>query len=248
MINLEGKVALVTGGANGIGKAISKKLAEAGATVVINYDSSESKANALVNEISLLGKTAIAIKANVSNFVEATTLIDEVVSKLGKIDILVNNAGITSDNFILRMSEEEFDKVIATNLKGTWNCSKQAAKYMSKQRFGKIINISSIVGLVGNAGQSNYAASKAGIIGLTKALAKELAKRNVLVNAIAPGFIETEMTKVLPEAIINQYLESIPLSKFGSVEDVANMVCFLASSLADYITGQVINVDGGMVM
>jgi len=248
MINLNGKIALVTGGASGIGNAISKKLAEAGATVIINYNSSEAKANALVDEIMAMGKEAIAIKANVSNFLEATNLVDQVFSKYEKIDILVNNAGITADNFILRMSEEDFDKVLATNLKGTWNCSKQAAKYMSKQRFGRIINISSIVGLVGNAGQSNYAASKAGVIGLTKALAKELSKRNVLVNAIAPGFIETEMTKVLPEAIINQYLENIPLNKFGTVEDVANIVCFLASSLSDYITGQVINVDGGMIM
>lgn len=248
MINLEGKVAVVTGGASGIGKAISIKLAEAGATIVINYNSSESKALALVKELEAMGKSAYAVKANISIFAEAVNLIDSAVEKYGKIDILVNNAGITSDNFILRMAEEDFDKVIATNLKGTWTCCKQASKYMSKQRSGKIINIASVVGQVGNAGQSNYAASKAGVIGLTKALAKELSRRNILVNAIAPGFIETEMTKTISEEIVGKYLENIPLNKFGSVEDVANTVVFLSSSMADYITGQVINVDGGMVM
>lgn len=247
-MNFEGKVAIVTGGATGIGKEITKTLASLGAKVIINYNSSATSALELVDEIKALGKEVCCIQANVADFNEAQKLIDFAISTYGKLDILVNNAGITADTLILRMSEEDFDKVININLKGTWNCCKHAAKYMTKQREGKIVNISSIVGLIGNAGQTNYSASKAGIIGLTKSLARELAKRNINCNVVAPGLINTKMTEVLSEDLINQMLTNIPLSRLGEPKDVANVVAFLCSDLANYITGQVINVDGGMVM
>lgn len=247
-MNLDGKVAVVTGGATGIGRDICKKLASLNATVVINYNSSSAQSLELVNELNEKGYKADCIQANVAEFIESQKLIDYAVEKYGKIDILVNNAGITQDGLILRMREEDFDKVIEVNLKGTWNCSKHAAKYMTKQREGKIINISSVVGLIGNAGQSNYCASKAGVIGLTKSLARELAKRNICVNAIAPGFIKTKMTEVLDQEVVEEISKNIPLARLGEGSDVANLVAFLCSNLSDYITGQVINVDGGMVM
>jgi 3-oxoacyl-[acyl-carrier protein] reductase len=247
-MNLENKVAVVTGGATGIGREISLKLASLGAIVVVNYNSSAQAAKELIDEIKANGGVANHIQANVSQLAEAQKLIDFAVQQYGKIDILVNNAGITADTFIIKMKEEEFDKVIEVNLKGTWNCCKHAARYMQKQRSGKIINISSVVGLIGNIGQTNYCASKAGVIGLTKALAREVAKRGVCVNAVAPGFIRTKMTEQLPSELVEQYSANIPLSRLGEPSDVANLVAFLSSDLSDYITGQVINVDGGMVM
>lgn len=247
-MNFNGKVAVITGGATGIGREIAKTLASLGAKVVVNYNSSANSALELVEELKGLGKEASCVQANVANFNEAKKLIDFAVETYDRIDILVNNAGITADTLILRMAEQDFDKVIDVNLKGTWNCCKHATKYMSKQREGKIINISSVVGVIGNAGQTNYSASKAGVIGLTKSLARELSKRNINCNAVAPGFIKTKMTEVLSEDLINQMKINIPLSRLGEPSDVANVVAFLCSDLAAYITGQVINVDGGMVM
>lgn len=247
-MDLNNKVAIVTGGATGIGNGVVRMLTKLGATVIINYNSSATAAEELVNEVNQNGGRADCIQANVSSFEDSLKLIDYTISKYGKIDILVNNAGITADNLIMRMSEDDFDKVINVNLKGTWNTCKHALKHMTKARSGKIINISSVTGVVGNAGQSNYAASKAGVIGLTKSLAREVAKRNINVNAVAPGFIKTKMTDVLSEDLVNQMLTTIPLNKLGEVEDIANIVAFLASDLSNYITGQVINVDGGMVM
>jgi len=247
-MDLKNKVAIVTGGATGIGQGIARTLAELGATVIINYNSSASAAQALVDEINNNGGTADCIQANVAKFDDAAKLINYVIEKYSKIDILVNNAGITADNLIMRMSEDDFDRVINVNLKGTWNCCKHALKHMTKARVGRIINISSVTALVGNAGQSNYAASKAGIIGLTKSLAREVAKRNITVNAIAPGFITTKMTEVLSEDLVTQMLSSIPLGRLGNVNDVSQLVAFLASDNSNYITGQVINIDGGMVM
>ncbi len=247
-MDLTGKVAIVTGGATGIGREISKTLAKFGADIVINYNSSSSEAESLVAELKEMGRTAYHVQANVAKYDDAQKLIDTTVEKFGKVDILVNNAGVTADTLILRMKEEDFDKVINVNLKGTWNCCKHVVKQMSKQRSGKIINISSVVGIMGNIGQTNYSASKAGIIGLTKSLARELAKRNVCCNAVAPGFIETKMTENLSEEIKNEYFRNIPLERLGKPSDVANLVAFLSSSLSDYITGQVINCDGGLVM
>src|SRR5690554_995769 len=234
-MNLQGKVAIVTGGATGIGRAISARLSELGATVVINYRSSASAAERLVEGLTAKGYKAESFQADVSDFSDAHRLIEETYKKHERLDILVNNAGINIDTLILRMTEEDFDKVIAVNLKGAWNCCKHAARIMSKNRAGKIINISSVVGLIGNIGQTNYCASKAGIIGLTKALARELAKRNVCVNAVAPGFIDTKMTRKLNSEFVEQIIGSIPLGKQGNPEDVANMVAFLASDWSDYI-------------
>jgi 3-oxoacyl-[acyl-carrier protein] reductase len=247
-MKLNDKVAIVTGGATGIGRAITLKLASLGATVVINYNSSSQKAEQLVEEISSNGGKAKAFQANIADFNQAEGLIKQTVEAFGKVDILVNNAGITKDTLILRMKEQDFDSVIDVNLKGTWNCCKHAAKVMSKARQGKIVNISSVVGLIGNAGQTNYCASKAGVIGLTKSLARELAKRGVNVNAVAPGFIETKMTESLSDEIKKEYSKNIPLSRLGQGTDIANAVSFLVSDLANYITGQVLNVDGGLVM
>ncbi|WP_034600862.1 3-oxoacyl-[acyl-carrier-protein] reductase [Clostridiisalibacter paucivorans] len=245
-MNLEGKVALITGGSRGIGKSIALKLASLGANVIINYSSNETKANKVVDEIKELGSEGIAIKADVSNVEQAKNLIDEALSKFNKIDILVNNAGITKDNLIMRMTEEDWDLVLDINLKGSFNVTKSIIRKMIKQKHGSIINISSIVGLTGNAGQCNYSASKAGIIGLTKSLAKEVGKKNIRVNAIAPGFIETDMTDKLPDKIKAEYIKGIALNKLGQPDDVANAVAFLASDYAKYITGQVIVVDGGL--
>lgn len=247
-MNLEGKVAIVTGGAKGIGAAISQKLAELGATVIINYHSSSAQAEVLVETIRGKGGRAKAYPCDVSDFEMAKAFVEEVIQDFGKIDILVNNAGITRDTLLLRMSEEDFDRVIDTNLKGAWNMAKHVSRYMMKARYGKIINIASVVGLIGNIGQANYVASKAGLIGLTKALAKELASRNILVNAIAPGFIQTDMTAVLSDEMKERIMQNIALGRLGSPEDVADAVCFLASDRANYITGQVLNVCGGLVM
>lgn len=245
---LKDKCAIITGGGRGIGKAIALKLAEAGANIVINYRNSEKEAIELVNEIEAKGAQALLVQADISSFEQCDKLIKSAQERFGKIDILVNNAGITKDTLLLRMKEEDFDKVIQTNLKGTFNCIKHCSAVMLRQKYGRIINISSVIGLVGNAGQANYAASKAGIIGLTKAVAKELGSRGITVNAVAPGFIDTDMTEVLSEKIKDSLMDNIPLKRLGNPSDVANLVAFLASDEAGYITGQVINVDGGMVM
>jgi len=242
----KGKNVVVTGGSRGIGRAIAIEFGKKGANVVINYVSSDAEAEKVAEEIKSLGGNAILVKGDVSSFEEGKKLIDETVKVFGTIDILINNAGITKDGLIMRMKEEHFDKVI--DLKGVFNTCKSAVSHMLKQRSGKIINISSVVGVVGNAGQANYAASKAGVIGLTKSIAKEVGARGVTVNAVAPGFIKSDMTDVLSEKVKDGMLGLIPLNRFGNVEDVARTVIFLASEGGDYITGQVINVDGGMVM
>ncbi len=247
-MKLTGKVALVTGGASGIGEAISLILGKAGAKVIVNYHHSETRAREIVTKLKESGHDAFSYQADVSEFEQARSLVDHAVEAYGTIDILVNNAGITRDQLLLRMSEEDFDLVVKTNLKGTWNMVKLVTPLMAKNRFGRIINIASVTGLVGNAGQVNYAASKAGIIGLTKSVAREFAKRNVTANAIAPGFIETRMTERLPSEIKEKYLKDIPLGRYGTPEDIANAVVFLASDEASYITGQTMNVDGGLVM
>lgn len=245
---LKGKVALVTGGSRGIGKAIALSLAKNGANIVVNYSGNEEAAKKVVEEITALGVKAIAYKANVSSSDEVTALVKHTVDEFGSIDILVNNAGITRDGLLLRMKDADWDAVIDTNLKGVFNCIKASAKFMSRQRSGRIINISSVVGQIGNPGQMNYVAAKAGVLGLTKTAAKELASRNITVNAIAPGFIETDMTNELNEQIRNSMLTNIPLQSFGQPEDIANAVVFLATDASRYITGQTINVDGGLVM
>ncbi|TFB08088.1 3-oxoacyl-[acyl-carrier-protein] reductase [Candidatus Atribacteria bacterium MT.SAG.1] len=244
-----GKVALITGSARGIGKAIALELANHGANIVINDIVPKNEIDKTLEEIKQINDKALGIRADITVFNEVENMVKEIINKFGKIDILVNNAGITRDSFLIRMKEEDWDAVIRINLKGTFNCSKAVAKYMMRQKSNdKIVNISSVIGLVGNIGQTNYAASKAGIIGLTKSMAKELALRNINVNAIAPGFIETDMTKKLPEKVIKDLQRQIPLKRLGIVEDVAKTVYFLVSDAANYITGQVINVDGGMVM
>lgn len=245
---LEGRVAVVTGASRGIGREVALTLAKYGADVVVNYNGSEEKAKEVVAEIETLGRKSIAIKASVSSMDEVSQMIDETVEKFGRIDILVNNAGITKDNLVLKMTEDDFDTVIDTNLKGTFLCMKQVYRLMMKQRYGRIINMSSVIGVSGNAGQVNYAASKAGVIGMTKSLARELGTRGVTVNAIAPGFIETEMTDVLSDKVKQEIEGQIPLKRMGQVQDVAEAVAFLASDKAAYITGQVLHVDGGMVM
>lgn len=245
---LNGYCAVVTGATKGIGRAISLKLAKEGANIVINYNRSEEEAASLKEEIDSLGVESIIVRADVSKMEDAENLIKTAKSHFGKIDVLVNNAGIVKDNLIMRMKEEDFDRVIDINLKGTFNCMKLIAPIMLKQKHGKIINISSIVGICGNAGQVNYSASKAGIIGMTKSLAKELGSRNIQVNAIAPGYICTDMTSSLGDNVKADMEKLIPLRKLGQPEDVANLVNFLASSESDYITGQVINVDGGLAM
>jgi 3-oxoacyl-[acyl-carrier protein] reductase len=247
-MELNNKVCIVTGGATGIGKAISLALAHAGAKVVINYNSSSDAANALVHDITSKGLHAIAIGANISQFDEAKKLIDQTIEAYGQLDVLINNAGITDDTLLLRMSETQFDRVIQTNLKGVFNTVKHALRPIMKSEAGRIINIASVSGLIGNVGQTNYSAAKAGVIGFTKALAREIAGKNVTVNAVAPGFIKTKMTDKISEDIQNEFLKNIPLKRFGEPEEIANIVCFLASDLASYITGQTITVDGGMVM
>jgi 3-oxoacyl-[acyl-carrier protein] reductase len=247
-MHLNGKTAVVTGGSRGIGRAIALMLAAKGADVVVNYTSNQEAALAVVKEIEAAGASGMAVKADVSKAEEVENLVNEVLNKFGSIDILVNNAGITRDNLIIRMTEQEFDDVINTNLKGAFICTKTVSKVMIKKKSGKIINVSSVVGIIGNAGQSNYAAAKAGLIGFTKSMAKELSKRGINVNAVAPGFIETDMTSKLPEKVKEEFANNIPLQRAGKPEDVAKAVLFLASEYSDYITGQVINIDGGMVM
>ncbi|MBQ8230677.1 MAG: 3-oxoacyl-[Lachnospiraceae bacterium] len=245
---LTGKVALVTGAGRGIGREIALTLARNGATVIVNYNGSKERAEEVVESIKEQGGNAEAVQCNVADFEASAQMVKDVLGKYGKVDILVNNAGITRDNLIMRMSEQDYDAVLDTNLKGAFNMIRHLSKAFLKQRYGKIINISSVSGVMGNAGQSNYSASKAGLIGLTKSVARELASRNVCVNAVAPGFIETEMTDVLSDNVKDNLKNMIPLGKLGSAQDVANLVLFLAGNNADYITGQVIHVDGGMVM
>jgi 3-oxoacyl-[acyl-carrier protein] reductase len=247
-MELEGRTALVTGASRGIGRAIAIYLAELGAQVAVNYSSSEQRAIEVVEAIRGKGGRAIAVKADVSNPQEVEAMFEKVLNEFGDLHILVNNAGITRDALLIRMKQEDWDAVLDTNLKGVYNCSKAAAKIMIKKRRGKIINISSVVGVAGNAGQSNYAAAKAGVIGFSKAIARELAPRNIQVNVVAPGFIETDMTAALPESIRQEMLKQIPLGRYGDPMDVAYVVGFLASDKSRYITGQVIHVDGGMIM
>ena len=244
----EKKVALITGGTRGIGREIAKKFAKEGCNLVLNYVSDNTDVEKIKSEFNEYGIDVLVLKADVSVFSDCENLVKEAIEKFGKIDILVNNAGITKDTLIAMMKEDAFDKVIDVNLKGTFNVTKNVVPYMMKKRNGNIINISSVVGVVGNAGQSNYAASKAGIIGFTKSLAKELAPRNIRVNAVAPGFIDTDMTSVLSDKVKENINLQIPLKRMGKAQEVANVVSFLANDESSYITGQVINVDGGMVM
>ena len=246
--NLAGKVAFVTGASRGIGRAIALRLAADGAKVAINFAGNLAKAEEVKAEIENFGGEAILIQGNVADFEVVNGMVQKVLDTWGKVDILVNNAGITKDNLLLKMSEQDFDAVIGTNLKGVFNCTKAVTKLMMKQRSGRIVNMSSVVALNGNISQANYAAAKAGIIGFTKSAAKELASRGVTVNAVAPGFIETDMTGALNEKIVSETISNIPLGRSGKPEDVANVVAFLVSDYAAYITGQVICVDGGMAM
>ncbi|MCH8873599.1 3-oxoacyl-[acyl-carrier-protein] reductase [candidate division KSB1 bacterium] len=246
-MSLQGKVAIVTGASRGIGRAIALGLAKEGADVVVTATTFES-ADKVAGEIEQLGRKALAFALNVTEIRECEALVKTALEKFSKIDILVNNAGITSDKLLVRMKEEEWDKVLDVNLKGVFNCIRASTKTLMKQRAGKIVNITSVVGIIGNAGQANYCASKAGVIGLTKSAAKELASRNIQVNAVAPGYIETDMTKDLQGDVRQTLVNAIPLGRIGAPEDVAALVSFLASKNADYITGQIITVDGGMVM
>jgi 3-oxoacyl-[acyl-carrier protein] reductase len=247
IMRLEGKVALVTGGGRGIGKEIALLFAREGADIVI-WDVNPQDADNTCKEIEALGRKTLSGQVDVTDYAKVEEAVNKILDKFNKIDILVNNAGITKDNLLLRMSQAEWDAVINVNLKGTFNCTKACARPLIKQRQGKIINIASIIGIMGNAGQANYAASKAGIIALTKTAAREMGSRNINVNAIAPGFIQTAMTDKLPEELKQKMLANIPLGKLGSPKDVANACLFLASNEAEYITGQTIVVDGGMVM
>jgi 3-oxoacyl-[acyl-carrier protein] reductase len=245
---LTGKTALVTGASRGIGRAIALSLANAGADVVVNYAGNAQAADEVVGLIEAMGRQTFKAQADVSSAEQAEGLVKQTLERFGKLDILINNAGITRDNLIMRMKEDEFDEVIATNLKGVFNLIKAASRPMMKQRFGRIVNLSSVVGVLGNAGQANYVASKAGVIGLTKSAARELASRNITVNCVAPGFIETDMTGKLTDAMKQQMLGQIPLARFGQPADVAGMVRFLVCAEAAYITGQTLHVDGGMYM
>ena len=241
-------VAFITGATRGIGRQIAVTLSQCGYDICINYRSENEDLNNTKNEIEKNGVKCFAVQGDVSNFDDCQRMVEEIINEFGKIDVLVNNAGITKDSLIIRMSKEDFDNVIDVNLAGTFYVTKNVVPYMMKARSGRIINISSVVGVAGNAGQTNYSASKAGIIGFTKSLAKEVASRNILVNAVAPGFIQTKMTDVLKDSVKEEIAKNIPLKKLGTSEDVANVVKFLASSDSSYVTGQVINVDGGMVM
>lgn len=245
-MRLLGKNALITGGARGIGRAIAIKLAEEGANVIVNYTSSSGLAEELVEHLQGKGVKAIAIKGDVSNSEAAEKLVEEALTQFGSVDILINNAGITRDNLLIRMKEEDWDRVMDVNLKGTFMMTKIVGKVMLKKRYGKIVNITSVVGLMGNAGQANYAASKAGVIGFTKSVAKEFAQRGITVNAVAPGFIRSDMTNSLSEEVVKKYLENIPLGNLGEPEDVANAVVFLCSEESRYVTGQILSVDGGL--
>ena len=243
---LKGKIALVTGASRGIGRQIAISMAREGALVIVNYNGSAARAEETVKEITESGGQAEAVQCNVSDYAAVEEMMKYVIGKYKRLDVLVNNAGITKDNLLMKMGEEDFDAVIGINLKGAFNCTKHVSRQMLKQKGGRIINISSVSGVMGNAGQANYCASKAGVIGLTKSVARELGSRGITVNAIAPGFIDTEMTEVLSEDVKKAMGEQIPLKRFGRTEDVAEAAVFLASDRAAYITGQVINVDGGM--
>ncbi len=245
---LSGKIAVVTGASRGIGRSIAIALAREGAMVIVNYISSEQKAGEVVQTIEAAGGKAAAVQCNISDPVQSKEFYTDIIKEYGAVDILVNNAGITKDNLMMKMSEEDFMEVVQTNLAGTFYGIKQVSRMMLKRRSGRIINISSVVGVLGNMGQANYAASKAGVIGLTKAAAKEMASRGITVNAVAPGFIETDMTDAISESMREKLMEDIPMRKLGSADDVAETVVFLASDQAKYITGQVICVDGGMAM
>lgn len=248
MKSLDNKVALITGASRGIGRAIAIKFAQIGAKVVVNYSSNEAEAKKTVELMGEHQKNALVMRFDISDFKATASAIDKIKEELGSIDILVNNAGITIDGLLMRLKPEDFDRQINTNLKGAFNCSQASIRYMIKNRFGRIINISSVVGQTGNPGQSVYSAAKAGLIGMTKSLARELASRNILVNAITPGYIETDMTKDILEKGGNELLAQIPLGRIGKPEDIANAAAFLASSDADYITGQVLSVNGGLYM
>lgn len=248
MSDLTGKTAIITGASRGIGAEIAKRFAAAGAKVVVNYSGSQQKAEAVVDAIKENGGEAIAVKANVADSEAVKAMVDEAMSAFGSVDILVNNAGITRDNLMMRMKDDEWDDVINTNLKGVFVCTKAVTRQMMKQRSGRIVNIASIVGVMGNAGQANYVASKAGVIGLTKTTARELASRGITANAVAPGFITTDMTDGLNEDIQKTMMAQIPLGRFGKPEEVAKAALFLASDEASYMTGQTLHLDGGMVM
>jgi 3-oxoacyl-[acyl-carrier protein] reductase len=248
MASLTDRVAIVTGASRGIGRGIALELAKRGATVVVNYNASPDAAQQVVSEIESAAGKAVAIQADVSKLADAERLIKDTADRFGKLDILVNNAGLTRDGLIMMMKEDDWDIVINTNLKSAWNCAKAAARMMMRKRYGRIVNITSIVGLAGQGGQTNYAASKAGLIGLTKSLAKELAPRQITVNAVAPGFVLTDLTANLPQNVMDELNRRIPLERWGTAEDVAYAVAFLASDEAAYITGQVLTVDGGLVM
>ncbi len=245
---LEGKVALVTGASRGIGREIALTLAEYGADVIVNYNGSEEKAAQVKAEIEKLGRRAKMVQCSVADYEASGKMISDMLAVFGHIDILVNNAGITKDNLMIKMSEDDFDAVIDTNLKGTFNTIKHMYRAFLKQRAGRIINLSSVSGVLGNAGQANYAASKAGVIGLTKSMAKELASRNITVNAVAPGYIDTDMTQAMSDGAKEAIIAQIPLKRAGQAKDIAEMVAFLASDKASYITGQIISVDGGMAI
>lgn len=245
---LAGKIALVTGASRGIGKGIAQKLASLGATVLINYNGSREQAESLAAQITENGGQAQCIGCDVSDFTACADMVEEIIRKYGRVDILVNNAGVTRDNLIMRMSEEDYDRVLDINLKGAFNTIRHLSRYFLKQRGGKIVNISSVSGVLGNAGQANYSASKAGLIGLTKSVARELASRGVCVNAVAPGFIDTDMTRALSEKTKEAGVAAVPMGRMGSVADIAEAVAFLVGEQSNYITGQVICVDGGMAI
>lgn len=245
---LTGKVALITGASRGIGREVAIEMAKAGADIVINYIGDVTLAEEVQGQIQALGRKAVIIEADVSNTKAVEGLFEQAIAAFSRVDILVNNAGITRDNLLARMKEEDWDAVMNVNLKSMFNCSKSALKYMMKQRYGRIVNISSVVGVMGNAGQANYAAAKAGALGLTKSIAKEVASRNITVNAVAPGFIDTEMTANLPEKVKEEMLAGVPIKRLGLPLDIANAIIFLASDNASYITGQTLHIDGGMIM